>query len=71
MKKILGKLWILFFYLHDNLFAVASKKDLLDSVNSYPVTAFEWDTFFAYVIPFILFIAGFLLAKMTGKKDAS
>ena len=64
MKKPLGSLILVSI----SLFAVQNPNELLDSVDSYPTTAFEWDILTPYLTGFVFFLAGFLVAKFY-KKD--
>ena len=61
MKKLLGRL-ILFLTL--SLFGLSDEaKSLLDDKDSYPTTAFDWDSMLAYINGFLFLLLGFIAAK--------
>ena len=65
MKKLLGS-FIMFF----TVISFASEvvpmdvKNLLDAKNSYPTTAFDWESLLPYVNGIIFLLAGFITAKL-------
>ena len=71
MKKILGNISGIILYFGTISIVKADTAKILDSVNSYPLTAYDWEKFVHYLIGIVLFTAGFFLAKIMENKNAS